>query len=149
MNYKKVLLLSFPLLVLVLVTTSCTVKQQPIHYGEDACEFCLMTIVDKQHAAELVTKKGKAFKFDASECMINYLAEKEENDFELFLVADFSKPGTLINAKEAWYIISKKIPSPMGAFLSAVSTKDDAQKLQKEYGGNIYSWEELLQHLKK
>jgi copper chaperone NosL len=31
-----------------------------------------MTIVDKVHAAEIVTKKGKVCKFDATECMINY-----------------------------------------------------------------------------
>ena len=51
----------------------CEVKPQEIAYGQDACHFCKMTIVDRQHAAELVTVKGKAFKYDAIECMMNHL----------------------------------------------------------------------------
>lgn len=95
-------------------TSSCQVKPQEIDYGKDGCHYCKMTIVDNQHAAELVTKKGKAFKYDAIECMVNDLKQKENNSVELFYVNDYGNPGKFVPAKEATYLISKKIPSPMG-----------------------------------
>jgi copper chaperone NosL len=108
-----------------------------------------MNIVDHQHAAEIVTKKGKAFKFDATECLVNHLTEIGNSEIELFLVADYNNPGNLIDAKTASYIISENIPSPMGAYLSAVSTKAEAETLQRSKTGTVYNWEELLLHLSK
>ena len=125
-------------------TSSCQVKPQEIDYGKDGCHYCKMTIVDNQHAAELVTKKGKAFKYDAIECMVNDLKQKENNSVKLFYVNDYGNPGKFVPAKEATYLISKKIPSPMGAFLSAFSSQEEAQKTQKEMTGEMFSWEELL-----
>ena len=55
------------------VITGCEVSPQPIDYGNEVCDFCKMTIVDTQHATEIVTKKGKTYKFDASECMVNFM----------------------------------------------------------------------------
>ncbi len=144
----KKLITKFSLLSL-LIFTSCNIQPQKIEYGKDACHFCRMNIVDQQHAAQLVTKKGKALKFDATECMINYLAEIDKTEIELFLVADYNNPGTLIDAKTASYIISENIPSPMGEYLSAIATKDKALALQKEKKGTVYSWGELLIHLSK
>ena len=55
---------------------SCTIKPEKINFGSDMCHFCQMTIVDRQHAAQYVTSKGKQFKFDAIECMLNEFSEK-------------------------------------------------------------------------
>jgi len=132
----------------LLLIFACNIQPQDINYGEDACHFCRMTIVDKQHAAEIVTKKGKAFKFDASECMINHLAEIDSTTVGLFLINDFNSPGELIDATNATFIISKNLPSPMGGFLSGVSSKEEAETLQKEKQGELYSWNELLTHYK-
>jgi len=133
-------------LLSILIFTSCNIRPQKIEYGKDACHYCRMNIVDQQHAAELVSKKGKAYKFDATECLINHLAEIDSKEMELFLVADYNNPGTLIDANTATFIISKNIPSPMGEYLSAVSTKDEALALQKTKGGTVFNWEELLVH---
>tara|TARA_R110000787_G_scaffold129264_2_gene241086 strand:- start:12477 stop:12917 length:441 start_codon:yes stop_codon:yes gene_type:complete len=132
-----------------LIFTSCNIQPQKIEYGKDACHFCRMNIVDQLHAAQLVTAKGKAYKYDAAECMINDLEEIEPDQIGLLLVSDYNKPGELIDAKTATYIISKNIPSPMGAFLSSVSTKEEALELQKNKEGEIYSWDELINHLRK
>ena len=48
------------ILFLVPFFSACSVEPVEINYGEDACEFCKMNIVDKQHAAELVTPKRRA-----------------------------------------------------------------------------------------
>lgn len=138
---KKGLLLCAILLLLV----SCNIKEQEIHYGEDACHYCSMTIVDRQHSAELVTDKGKAYKFDAIECMVHHL-EDTAVPVGLLLVADYFEPGKLIDAKKATFIISPNIPSPMKANLSAIAIKEKAISLQAEKEGDLYTWEELLAH---
>jgi len=144
----KKLITTFSLLSFLLFI-SCTIQPQKIEYGKDACHFCRMNIVDQQHAAQMVTKKGKAFKFDATECMINYLKETDTEQVGLLLVADYNNPSDLIDANLATFIISENIPSPMGEFLSAVPTKEEALSLKKTKEGDIYTWDELLIHFNK
>lgn len=102
-----------------------------------------MTVVDQQHAAQLVTKKGKTYTFDSTECMINHLKEKEQVDMALVLVNDYNAPGKLIDATKATYLISEGIPSPMGEFLTAFSSEKDAIGAQEANFGELYSWEAL------
>ena len=135
-------------LLLLFSLTACTVGPQPIDYGGDGCHFCSMTIVDQQHAAQIVTKKGKAFKFDASECMMNHLKEVNEIEIALFLVNDYNAPGELIDASKAAYLISQGIPSPMGEFLTAFSSREEAEVAQAKNDGVIYSWNELQDKFK-
>lgn len=139
---KKQILL---LLIVALSCTSCNISPEPINYGSDACHYCSMTIVDKQHAAEYVTGKGKAFKFDSIECMMNGLKEIDEDEIAMHLVDDFSNPGKLIDGKRATYLISKNIPSPMGEFLSAFENKKEADMVQSEQKGELFTWQDLKQ----
>ncbi len=140
--------LSSLFLMLLITNSSCSVKSEKINYGKENCRFCSMTIVDRQHAAELVTKKGKVFKFDAIECMINYLNKNFNAEIGLLFVNDFQRPGKLIAAESSTYLISENIPSPMGAFLSAFATLEDAQKMEMEKGGEIYNWDNVQQRFK-
>lgn len=143
---RKLIYRICPFLVL-LIFYSCNVGPSEINYGEDACHFCSMTIVDRQHAAQLVTDKGKVYKFDAIECMLNHLREND-GPMAYYLVADLTIPEKLIDANKATYIISPNIPSPMKADLSAIGSKEEAIELQAEKGGTLYSWKELLAHFK-
>lgn len=144
---------SFSHLLIILIgllTTACSVEPEPINYGIDACSFCNMTIVDKTHAAQLVTKKGKQFKYDAIECLVNDLLEKNnEPELAVIQVADYTKPGEMIKPKGAYFFISEAIKSPMGANLSAVATKETAEKIISENGGTLLSWEELKEEFAK
>ncbi len=144
---KKNFLKSFISTVILLVVISCKVEPETIEYGKDQCVFCKMNIVDKTHAAQYVTKKGKQFKFDAIECMVNDLSDKSEDEMALFLVANYGNPGEMIDAKTATFLISLSIKSPMGANLSALSTSEKAKELQQKHTGEIYSWETLKQKL--
>ncbi len=127
-------------ITLVILTISCKVEPEKINFGADSCHFCKMTIVDQQHASQFVTAKGKQFKFDAIECMLNELSEKGTSDITIFLVADYANPGTMTDAKTATYLISQEIKSPMGAFLSAFSSEILAKETQQKVGGDVYSW---------
>ena len=137
------------LMLLLFSVTACRVEPKPIGYGADGCHFCSMTIVDQQHAAEIVTKKGKAFKFDAVECMMNQLNLEDQSEIALFLVNDYNSPGELIDATKATYLISKNIPSPMGEFLSAIGDKTVAEYLQDQNDGKLFTWAELQGKFKK
>jgi copper chaperone NosL len=139
----------FSFVALLLVFTSCNVGPEAINYGSDGCHFCKMTIVDKVHAAEIVTNKGKVYKFDASECMIHFMKEFDNAEIKLSLSNNYTEPEALIDATKATFLISKNIPSPMGAFLSAFKTENEAQKFQTEKGGTLYSWNQLLEHLNR
>lgn len=124
----------------------CQITPKPIDYGKEPCHFCKMTIVDKVHGAELVTDKGKVYKFDAAECMIEFLKDFDNAIVELYLTNHYSQPETLINATEAVFLISENLPSPMGANLTAFQTRKEAESVQKEKGGTLYSWNQLLDH---
>ena len=128
---------------------SCAVEESPIVFGKDACHYCMMNIVDKQHAAEIVTEKGKPFKYDAIECMMRDILERDESSIALFLMTDYFSPGKLVDATEATYLISENLPSPMGANLTGFQSKSKAEEIQKEKGGTLYSWDELKRVFKK
>lgn len=135
-------------LFVLIILLSCNTSPQAIDYGNDGCYFCKMTIVDKLHAAEIVTKKGKVYKFDATECMIDFLEEFDASTIKLYLSNNYSNPEELIDATQATFLISENIPSPMGAFLSAFKSIDDAKKTQSKKSGMLYTWDELLIHFK-
>ena len=143
----KVLNLFIGTVTLFVLLISCKVEPQAIEYGKDQCNFCKMNVVDKTHAAQYVTQKGKQFKFDAIECMVNDLSEKNEESIAILLVADYGNPGEMIDVKMATFLISKEIKSPMGANLSAFSSKNKAEELRQKHGGEIYTWETLKQKL--
>ena len=123
--------------------TACEVGPKPINYGSDSCDYCSMTIVDRQHAAEIVTEKAKARKFDAVECMVNYDREHSDTPVALYLAADFNLPGKLIDATQATFLISDQLSSPMGANLSAFVSREAAEEKKQEYGGKILDWKAL------
>jgi copper chaperone NosL len=128
---------------------SCATGPQTIDYGNDGCHFCKMTIVEKIHGSELITDKGKVFKFDATECMLNYINDNKELPVSNLLTNYYEVPTEFIAVEEAVFLISEKLPSPMGANLTAFKTRVSAEKVQSEKGGNLYNWEELKIHLKK
>jgi len=135
-------------ILLVIMFWGCNVSPKPIDYGNEACYNCEMTIVDKVHGAEIVTSKGKIYKFDSAECMVRFLGDFDASTIQLYLTNHYSEPEALINATKATFLISENLPSPMGAKLTAFATQIEAEQTIAEKGGTLYSWEELLDQLK-
>lgn len=136
---------SYLLILICLLLTACNQERKPIKYGEDQCAYCSMGIVKKTHAAQLVTTKGKQYKYDAIECMINHKQENDSKfkDAKLF-IADYGDPGKMTNARKATYLISKNLPSPMGANLTGFKDPTKAKKVQAKKSGKLLSWEALV-----
>ena len=122
---------------------SCEIEPAEINYGKDGCHFCSMTIVDNQHAAQILNNKGKAYKYDAIECMLNDLKKRPSAEIGMILVNDYNEPGELVIAMQAAYLISPAIPSPMGAFLSAGKDASQILTLKNSQGGEMYTWETI------
>ena len=139
------LLFAFSLLL------GCNPESQPINYGSDMCEFCRMSIVDQRFGSEIVTQKGKIYKFDAVECMVNYLKDRIEHESRLkyILTNTLDAPGELIDVRECRFLISKNMPSPMGMFINPFKDTTLAISNQVENSGIIHDWTSLQGELKK
>lgn len=135
--------------ILSILTAACSVAPQPINYGMDGCHFCDMTIVDRSHASQVVTSKGKAYKYDAIECMVHSLQDElKDTEIALYLVVDFNQPGEFIDATKAAFLVSENIQSPMGENLSAFLNQEQGKIAQDKHTGDLYSWEAIQEHLK-
>lgn len=121
---------------------SCSSEPQPIAYGSDNCNFCEMTIVSQAYSAQAVSQKGKQYKYDAIECMVNDQL-KNNYDMAVNLVANYEQPGTMIDVDKARFVINDSIKSPMGGNLAAF--KKESTVVRDESQG-IYSWDELIAH---
>ena len=132
-------------LLLVALLAACRPKGPvPIEYGQDICAFCKMIIADPRYGAELITKKGKVYKFDSVECMVAYMMyDVKPGDVAAAYVTDFAHPGKLIPAEEAYYLQSTGLRSPMSLGITAFATKRDLEKLKAEVDGLELLWSDL------
>jgi copper chaperone NosL len=126
------------------MSAGCASKLPSIAYGTDVCDYCGMTISDNRFGAAVVTTKGRAYKFDSVECMLQSVLAGEklgEVEVKSWYATNYTNRGSLVDASEAAYLVSPNLPSPMGANLAAFATKDEAAKIQQEKGGDIMDWE--------
>lgn len=138
-------------MLIVVLLTACSVEPKPIPYGEANCAHCNMTVADNRFGAELVNDKGKAIYFDSAECLAAFVLEQPEagNKAAYLMVTDYSNPNQLINAREAHFLQSREIPSPMGMFLVALANEETAKEMHQEYGGRLLTWDEVVLAVQK
>lgn len=124
----------------------CQPEPQPICYGEDLGAHCRMTIADDRYGTELLTKTGKAYKFDSVECLAGYMLAHPDIAAEThsLWVTAFGAPGTLIPISEAFFLHAPALRSPMGMNLTAFAAGTAEDAVLETYGGEILSWDEVL-----
>lgn len=137
------------ILLLTVLMIACQPEKAPIDYGLDKCHFCKMTIVDQRFGAELVTSKAKVYKFDATECLINFINTKEipASEIALLLTNSYDQPGDLVDVEQCCFLQSENMPSPMGAFINPFLSEDLAQETRELNSGTLYHWHELTNRL--
>lgn len=111
----------------LLLTLGCEVKPESIKFGEDHCINCKMKIVDPKFGGELVTTKGKIFKFDALECMVPFLKESGQ-EYAFMMGIAYDQPEKLVALDSLQFVLSEKFNSPMGANLAAFLQIDPSQE---------------------
>ena len=130
---------------------ACSADPEPLAYGTDACHTCKMTLMDKKFGAELVTQKGKVYKFDDVNCMLNFYnaPDNQSEQFKHKLVVDFMQPGKLIPASDAFFVKSSEIKSPMASQIAAFESEDSMKKKKDEWDGIYLVWGEVQTQFKK
>ena len=143
---------TFVLLLTLLCVVACTVndKPQPVNLGKDNCEKCGMTIEEPQFACEIITDKGKCFKFDDLSCLFHHINEKKLSDSIVtkIYVADYEHQDSLIDIKTANLVLGQDIKSPMNGGVAAFKSKNHARTFATKTRSILLdSWERLkIQH---
>lgn len=140
------------IVLLILITlASCGSEPEPINYGHDECEFCRMLITDNKYGAELITDKGKVYKFDSIECMVEFSLVKNTlgDTNNKLLITDFYNPGNIIDARNSFYVKNDEFRSPMGLNVTAFNGDEQAQKFISANGGEKLSWVEVIELVKQ
>ncbi|MBP6759435.1 MAG: nitrous oxide reductase accessory protein NosL [Flavobacterium sp.] len=133
-----VLLLSFSFM-------SCgDFKVEPIKLNTDNCDFCKMSIADGKYAAEIITQKGRVYKFDDISCMANYCKENANTKIGAYYVSDFSQDNNLIPAETAFFLSGGSIQSPMHGGIIAFSNENYAQEFGTKLNAKPIKWEAII-----
>lgn len=120
----------------LLIIISCLpFKKDPGKWkpGDYSCANCKMSIIDFKFKSAIITEKGKVIPFDSIECLLIWKT-KSNSLLNRAFVSDFLSTKW-IPASDAFVLKSPKRPSPMGGFLSAYSSYEDALMLQKSLNG--------------
>jgi copper chaperone NosL len=134
--------------MLILLLVSCNTKPEPFVQGKDVCHFCKMTITDTRFGGELVTTKGKIYKFDDLQCMTAYIGTGKEKKFSHSLIINFEKPNTFIDADKARFVTLPELRSPMGSNTAGFENAAAAKAYIQEPDIDICNWDALFNLLK-
>lgn len=140
----------FSIIIIGVLLCACKPEPEALRYGQDVCYTCKMTLVDKKYGAELVTVKGKVYKFDDVNCMAGFIHSGylKDQTISLTLITDYAQPGTLIPAQEAFYLKSDNLRSPMASEIAAFGSTESLQKNKETLTGTALRWSEVLTQFK-
>lgn len=139
-------------LIAFLFITGCNPKSEKIAIGKDNCAECKMTIMDPKFGGEIITKKGKVYKFDDLHCVAAYLERRgvELSDIHQTLFVEFNDPHDFVNVKTTEFVVSSQFKSPMGGNAAAFKSKAEAKKKSDEIkGSKTTNWATLYNILIK
>ena len=83
-------------------------------------------------------------KFDSGECMLRYVKGHSSLKSERTFVINYANPEELIDAEKAIYLHGGNVNSPMGGKLASFKTKEEAERFQKDLGGDELPWVDIL-----
>lgn len=114
----------------------------PIQLHTDKCSHCAMPIANDRLGAELITEKGRLYKFDDLLCLLQYQKTHPEPKAQSFFVADYES-GKLIDASKASYVQHASIKSPMQGNIAAFADKQVAVNFAAKLQTGINTWSEI------
>lgn len=137
-------ILSLAGIFLLLSLNSCSQNAEPIKYGKDNCSYCNMTIMKKNYGGEIMSKKGKAFKFDDVGCLREFLVEgkiKRDDVGKIYL--NEIEQGELIDSDKLTLIKNETFRTPMASHIVAVK-KENTKTYLSETGSSEVDISEWL-----
>lgn len=143
---KRLILAGFSLVMLAL--TGCDSGPKPIELGKDNCDFCKMSIADKNYGAEILTRKGKVFKFDDTHCMASFRSQKmDSNQIQEVYFVNFLEPHNFIKSSDALLLKSDELHSPMGGNTAAFDNEAALDATNQKVHGQKISLQQLYTNL--
>ena len=126
--------------------SSCSTEPEPFQYGKDVCYSCKMGMADPKFGGEVMTRKGKAYKFDDVICMMRFLRSGEVKDADIAkkYVINFQKQNDFIDVTNAFLFVSPELKTPMGGDAAGFTSRDEAEKMKAAGNGNVTTWNELF-----
>ncbi len=152
MSQKKPLATATIAVLALVLLTGCNPKPEKIAFGKDNCAECKMTIMDPKFGAEIVTKKGKVYKFDDAHCVAVFMNRRgvEMSSIHQTLFVDYNNPDKFIKVQDAEFVVSSQLKSPMGGNAGAFDGKHAAQKVSDGIeGSKVTNWATLYNILVK
>jgi copper chaperone NosL len=139
-------------LATVLFLTGCNPKPEKIAFGKDNCAECKMTIMDPKFGGEIVTKKGKVYKFDDAHCIAAFMERRgvELSDIHKTLFTDYNNSNDFVEVKSVGFVVSSQLKSPMGGNAAAFKNEAEAKKKSGQIeGSKVTNWATLYNILVK
>ena len=132
------------ILSLVLIA-SCTTKPSPFVLGKDTCVDCKMAIMDPKFGGEIITKKGKVFKFDDAHCLANFIkaGTVKTADIAQTVFINHGNPNHFLDVNSLFFVVSPQLKSPMNSNAAAFPDAETAKKMADQTHGKITKWNEL------
>jgi len=137
--------LSVPVAFIVVLIMGCNPKAEKINLGKDQCAECKMTIVDPKFGAEILTKKGKAYKFDDTHCIAYFLERRGvelSNIYHVFFV-NYNGNNELVDVDSAEFVVSSRLKSPMGGAAAFRNLAEAKKKSAEIEGSRVTNWATL------
>lgn len=136
-------------ILFLLLFISCKRAPQALVIGKDECCFCKMPVGDLKFGAEIITKKGKLYKFDDIGCMIDFLKtgfSVDERVGTMFSV-NYTSNQSFLDVNKSFFLRSGKLRTPMNSGIAAFESRNQAEGFLKEFPGEILTWNQLQQKL--
>ncbi len=138
-------ILAVPAIIAILFLSSCSAQPEPFKYGTDICHTCKMGIIDPKFGSEIITGKGKVYKFDDVICMNRFIKSGtlEEKDIKQTVVINFEKQIDFLDVQKSFFVVAAEVRSPMGSNAAAFVSKEAAEKFNQTKKGLVLNWQEL------
>lgn len=112
-----------------------------IRYGEDISEMGMFVVDPRYTVATLPEHSEEWLLFDDIGEFFKYRDTHADAGFQAMWVNDYHDEAWL-PARDAVYLESRQVNSPMGWGTAAFREEDDAAAMQEQVGGEIMSWDE-------
>jgi copper chaperone NosL len=117
---------------------ACTGAPAPreIAWGQDQCDHCHMTIVDRRFAAAVVTRTGRTYVFDDAGCMARFVEDGAVPAAEIhsLWVSDVAAPDGLRELGSMRLLRADTLRTPMASHLAA-TRPERAESVAAALGG--------------
>ncbi len=135
---------------LLLLLNSCQENPEPFNYGKEACSFCKMTIATPDFGGEVITKKGRIYKFDDMHCLVSFLksGEVKQTAIAQTVAINYKNANAFLDVDKAAFLVSANLHSPMNGNAAAFVNRQTAANVQASKSGEIVNWQTLYNSIK-